>query len=202
MAKKTKTQRTPAAQRKHEQKQAAAAFSVEGRKRKRAERWEKVTPARGQRTVAKRAGGTVLEDCDRRGCRVPDKQRALEELDGFNYTTPSVRKAQNEPGYSSGALCATMKPTKKQRAEGKWKPPACPTNLVFIKGQTYLRLCREYNKPGYIVPVRNAQHAARVGAKLCACRKKQGTWDKCVTPDTKTKVSSLALSGLKRRRRR
>ena len=175
------------------EKRAAARYSKAGRKRRKAEHWDAITPNTRRAPTKKTArkqfpkGPAVLEDCGGRGCRVPRGKLSVNTFPGYNYTTPSADKARGVARKNASAPCPTV------------SKPGCRSQLVFIDGASYLRICRKRNKPGYIIPVKSAREANKLGAELCKCTQRNGgNVDACV----ERVEPGAELGGLGRARRR
>ena len=172
------------------EKKAAAVYSKAGRARRKAERWEALSPSKRWTPKVKAPGVSmqpvVVEDCQGRGCKVPAGKISVNTYTGYNYTTPSVDYVRGKRGKGFTKPCPAAK-------------TLCRAQLVFVEGSPFLRICRKRGKPGYLVAVKDARHANKVSAAICACTwQSGGNVDACV----ERVEPGAPLGGLGRARRR
>jgi hypothetical protein len=74
------------------------------------------------------------------------------------------------PGGSN--VCPESVQIYDERCKSATKPcgsarATCPVQLVWVKGKPNLRFCMEAKKPGYLVPVRDVEHAMKLSDEAC-----------------------------------
>jgi hypothetical protein len=142
----------------------------------------------GKRAVKERRERGCVEKLHDSWCYRPPKKKTdrcfHSEDEAKSAAGGAPIKFKPKPKFT-GMRCKT-KPTKKGRASCNKKdqlydsycwgansdpcgsPRAtCPVQLVWVGGKPNLRFCRELGKPGYMVPVRDVEHAVEVSTKAC-----------------------------------
>ena len=115
-----------------------------------------------KRRSTKKPAARVFDDCgSAKGCKV---QR------------PAGRRAASPPGFSyTTKVGPCVIGTRK----------SCPVQLVYKRGQPFLRLCREPERPGHLIPFRSVAQARKAAQEACRCwtrsskDRKKRSFDRC-----------------------